>query len=132
VNRVFQLEIVTPTRYVNLENVEYLRAPGADGLFGVAGGHASALIALGVGELKVTVEGNEAFWSTSGGYAEITPEKVQLLLETAETAAEIDSKRAQDAIERAQKRLGQRDVDEKRAQAALMRAINRLRVRKRF
>ena len=130
---VFTLEIVTPTRILEAGEVSYVRCPGTDGSFGVMSGHRKAVIGLDVGEIKVTQGGKDSFYATSGGFAEITKEKVQLLVETVEKADEIDSGRAEASLTRAKGRVsGEEDgSDSKRAEAALFRAVNRLRVSKR-
>ena len=56
------------------------------------------------------------------------PEGVQLLLETFEQANEIDKKRVQASLDRAQKRLNDKNIDLERSQKALKRAQNRLHV----
>lgn len=125
----FSVEIVTPTRVITEENISYLRCPGIDGSFGVMAEHAGALIALTVGEVKITANGKDKFIATSGGFVDISTEKVLLLLETAELSNEIDAKRAENALERAKDRLKHKDaIDTLRAEAALKRAINRLHV----
>ena len=124
----FQLEIVTPTKTLDQGGVSYVRCPGTKGLFGVMGGHTEALFALAVGEIKVTKDGNTSYLSTSGGYAEVTREKVSLLLETVEEAREIDASRAREASDRAKARLSKKEGDEVRARASLFRAVNRLKV----
>ena len=98
---VFTLEIVTPTRILEAGEVSYVRCPGTDGSFGVMSGHREAVIGLDVGEIKVTQGGKDSFYATSGGLAEITKEKVQLLVETVEKADEIDSSRAEASLTRA-------------------------------
>ena len=50
----FRLEIVTPTKLMDEGNVDYIRCPGLDGSFGVMANHQNAIIALGIGEIKVT------------------------------------------------------------------------------
>ena len=124
----FQLEIVTPTKTLDQGGVSYVRCPGTKGLFGVMGGHTEALFALAVGEIKVTKDGNTSYLSTSGGYAEVTREKVSLLLETVEEARGIDASRAQEASDRAKARLSKKEGDEVRARESLFRAVNRLKV----
>ena len=124
----FQLEIVTPTKTLDQGGVSYVRCPGTKGLFGVMGGHTEALFALAVGEIKVTKDGNTSYLSTSGGYAEVTREKVSLLLETVEEAREIDASRAQEASDRAKARVSKKEGDEVRARESLFRAVNRLKV----
>ena len=127
-SRTFKLDIITPTSMHELGETEYLRAPGYDGLFGVEGGHASALITLDVGEIKVTSKGSTSYWATSGGFAEINGESVQLLLETAEPSSKIDMKRAESSVERAKKRIKDTNVDQARSRASIARAENRLKV----
>ena len=125
----FLVEIVTPTRVITKENVTYLRCPGVDGSFGVMVGHTDGIIALSVGEVKVEVGNKEKWIATSGGFADISPEKVLLLLETAEQSFEIDVERAKTAMKRAKDRIDEKGkIDIFRAEAALIRAINRLKI----
>ena len=128
----FQLEIVTPTQVIDCGPVDYLRAPSEDGLFGVMARHTRAMVSLGVGEIKYLKDGKTRTYATNGGYADIHGHKVQLLVETAEVAQEIDVDRAKVAEERARERLRQqardRTINEVRAEAALQRAVNRLNV----
>lgn len=125
----FSIEIVTPTRVITEENVSYLRCPGVDGLFGVMSGHTEAIIALTVGEVKIEVGNQEKWIATSGGFVDISSEKVLLLLETAEHSFEIDVERAKAAMKRAKDRIESKGkLDVFRAEAALIRAINRLKI----
>jgi len=128
------VEIVTPTSLQEEQQVDYLRAPGADGLFGVMPGHIPALIALDIGEFAVEQRGERRYFATSGGYAEIHNEKVVLLVETAEESGKIDTERAEASRERALERLKDKensDLDIERAKSSLRRANNRLTVAKR-
>ena len=129
----FNLEIVTPIRELDEGKVDYVRCPGLDGSFGVMSNHREGIIALTVGEIKVTRSGKDRFLAASGGFAEIMKDKVKLLVESVETAAEIDAERAQRSLERAtsRKAVKPEDMDEARIDASLARAINRLRVSKR-
>ena len=78
----FQLDIITPTNIESYNNISYVRIPALDGLTGIQAKHATAIIGLGIGEIKVTKDNKEILFSTSGGFADIKPESVQLLLET--------------------------------------------------
>ena len=80
----FQIDIITPVENINLGTSEYLRAPNLEGLFGVQARHVSSIISIGFGEIKITQKGKEEFYSTTGGYADIKPEGVVLILETFE------------------------------------------------
>ena len=123
-----QLEIITPTKVFDEGQVEYVRAASLDGLFGVQSKHAPAIIAMKTGEIKVVKEGKTNYFSTSGGFADIRPENVQLLVETAERAEDIDKDRAQTALEKAKKSLQSTDANHARARTALERSKIRLKV----
>ena len=79
----FQLEIITPTTIYTEGQVSYVRAESTEGKFGIMAKHTSAIIALGIGEIKVVKDGKNYYYATNGGYADIQPESVLLLLETA-------------------------------------------------
>lgn len=130
---MFQLDIVTPEKKVYSGQVESLRAPGADGNFGVLPRHQPMLAALTVGVLSFDEAGGKTRnLAISGGFANVARSGVTILAETAELAEEIDLARAQASYERAQARLSRKDegetFDDARARAALMRALWRLRV----
>ena len=127
-SKTFQLDIVTPTKVISESQVEYLRAPSTEGLFGILGGHAVATILIDIGEIKVTKEGKEFYYATNGGFADIRPESVMLLVETAEKVSDIDKDRAEEAMKRAQNSLQDNETDLKRAKDAITRARNRLKI----
>ena len=129
----FQFEIVTPTRTLDKGQVNYVRCPGMDGSFGVMANHLEGIIALSIGEIKVTIDGKEEYLATSGGYTEITDEKMQLLVESVEGSDEIDTDRAKRSLERAQVRKEKHslEIDGARVELSLDRALNRLRVARR-
>ena len=81
---LFQIDIITPVTNINMGTSEYLRAPNLKGLFGVKARHVSSIISIGEGEIKITQKGKENFYLTTGGYADIKPEGVILVLETFE------------------------------------------------
>tara|TARA_B100000073_G_scaffold70439_1_gene52252 strand:+ start:216 stop:614 length:399 start_codon:yes stop_codon:yes gene_type:complete len=130
--KTFSVEIVTPINSISEQNVRYVRCPGLDGSFGVLKNHREGIIALGVGEVKIENENSVEWYATSGGFAEITSDKIELLLESIEKSNEIDIKRATKSIERAKKRMiePQDKIDSVRLEASLARAINRLKVSK--
>ena len=129
------LEVVTPTRLVVSQDVDLATAPGEDGEFGVMANHAPLLASLKIGEMRITDDGNVVRMAVSGGFCEVSNNKMTVLAEAAERAEEIDVDRALRAKERAEKRLqeaaaGKADIDEARAMAALQRALVRLKVAK--
>ena len=125
------LEVATPTRLVVADTVDDVVIPGSEGYFGVLPGHAPLLATLGIGELTYHKGGAEYHLALTGGFAEVRNDKVIVLAEHAERPDEIDRARAQNARDRAERRLSGRegaDIDYARAQAALARALIRLRV----
>ncbi len=129
--KLFQLEIVTPKKTVFSEKVESFSAPGIVGGFQVLHSHAPLLSSIRIGEVKILdASGKEWRYATSGGFVEVRDNKVVMLAETAEKSEEIDTKRANASLERAQKRIAEKkiDTDLDRARIALQRAINRLKV----
>jgi F-type H+-transporting ATPase subunit epsilon len=124
-----RLEVATPTRLVVSGEADEVVVPGAEGAFGVLPGHAPLLSLVGVGEVLYRTGREEHYLAVSGGFAEVGPDHVTVLAETAERPEEIDLVRARAARERADQRLrpqaGQ-DVDVPRASAARARAQGRL------
>ena len=127
-SKTFQLDIITPTNVISEGQVEYLRAPSTDGFFGIMGGHAVATILMDIGEIKITKNGKEYYYATNGGFADIRPESVMLLVETAEKLADIDKDRAETALKRAKDILKDNATDLKRVKTAIERARNRLKI----
>ena len=131
-SKTFHLDIVTPTNVISEGQVEYLRAPSTEGLFGIMGGHAVATILMDIGEIKITKDGKEFYYATNGGFADIRPESVMLLVETAEIVSNIDKDRAEAAMKRAKDRFEGNETDLKRAKSAIERARNRLQISSRI
>ena len=109
-----------------------LRIPSLDGLTGIQARHASSIIALDIGEIKIVTNNKEKIFATSGGFADIRPEGTQLLLETFESGKTIDKKRVEQAVKKATKHLSNKNDDLKRATLALKRAKNRLAILKKL
>lgn len=126
-----KLEIVTPEKEVVNEEAQIVVAPGSLGQFGALTGHTPFLTTLKMGNLRYTdSQGQERLVFISGGFAEVLPDKVTVLAESAERRQEIDIERAKDALERAQKRLADEgksaDIDFERARIAMQRALHRI------
>lgn len=128
--RLLELEVVTAERRVLQERAESIILPAANGYLGLLPGHAPLIAGLAVGVLQFGPYGNEKRrMAISGGFAEVSGDRVTVLADTAELAEEIDLERARRAAERAEQRLRSRQahIDHHRAEMALRRAINRIR-----
>ncbi len=124
----FQLEIVTPEKKVVDTPAEEVQIPGKNGYLGILPGHAPLITELSVGEIIYRESSTEQRLAVAWGFAEVLPNKVTILAETAERPSEIDVERARKAKERAEQRLtsGDTSVDVNRALDALHRAQSRL------
>jgi F-type H+-transporting ATPase subunit epsilon len=124
-----RLEVATPTRLVVSTAVDEVVVPGVEGSFGVLPGHAALLSLVGTGEVMYRVGREEHHLAVSGGFAEVGPDHVVILAETAERPEEIDVARARAAREQAERQLRPQpgeEVDVPVALAALARAQGRL------
>jgi len=122
-----KLEVVTPHGSVLSDAVEEVSAQGSEGDFGVFPGHVPFITTLKVGMLSYR-NGNETkYIFVNSGYAEVSPDKVIVLADSAEKSEDIDVERAKAAMQRAEERLKQAEkVDFARATAALERATIRI------
>jgi F-type H+-transporting ATPase subunit epsilon len=123
-----ELVIVTPTRQLLRARAVEVTLPGANGYLGILPGHAPLMTELGIGELTYHDPAEGEPISVIRGFAEVLPDRVTVLAETAELAAEIDIARAEAAKARAEKHLASGDVDWDRASVALQRALIRIQV----
>lgn len=125
------LEVVTPERIVFADTVESVVVQGADGRIGILAQHAPLVAGLGIGPLEFgSFQGKKRLVAVSGGFVEVSHNKVTVLADTAELAEEIDVARARAARGRAERRLRERTAGTNfaRAQVALRRAASRIRV----
>ena len=127
------LSVVAPDRSVVEEPVVSVVVPGAEGYFGVLAGHTPLIAALRAGLVEYEDTGGQRhFVTVSGGFAEVSGERVNLLADAAERAQEIDVARAERALDNARKALrGELSgVTSEEATAELERAMNRIKAAK--
>ncbi len=100
-----QCEIVTQERLVFAGEADYVSLPGVEGRMGILPNHSPLLTVLDFGEVMVRSKGQEEHFAVGGGFAEVRPDRVVVLADSAERAEEIDVERAEHARERAQKAM---------------------------
>jgi F-type H+-transporting ATPase subunit epsilon len=130
------LEVVTPTGPIISDEVDIVTAPGYGGEFGVLANHAPFLSTIKIGTLSFKKDKQVKHLMISGGFSEVSNNKITFLVESAEYGHDIDVDRAMRAKERAEKRLAQaaqqtEKINRTRAEAALQRALARLRTAER-
>ena len=107
---------------------ESMVLPVKDGVYGVQAGHSPVLVAIHMGMLKFTVDGETREILVGDGIAEVTPTFVLLLVDSAERPEDIDKNRAEAARIRAEERLQHKQIMHEYYQTkiALDRAMQRL------
>lgn len=129
-----RLEIVTPERLAFSDEVDAVVVPGVEGELGVLPHHAPLVSTLGIGELRIRKGGSEESFAIVGGFLQVRPDKVVVMAETADLAAEIDVTKAEEARREAERALEsgyQEGADLAAARAALQQALLRIRVAER-
>lgn len=106
------LEIVTPEKLVFRDVVEEVTIPGSEGEFGVLMGHEPLLSMVKVGELNFTKDSKKTYYAADSGYAEVTADKVTILIESAERADMIDREETIKERDEAESRLAKMDKDD--------------------
>lgn len=124
-----RLEIVTPYGLVLSEDVDEITATGTEGEFGVLPSHVPFITTLKIGMLIFKKGTETGYVFINSGYAEVSPDKVVILADSAERAEDIDIERAIAAKKRAEERIAQAEkYDFARASAAITRASIRIQI----
>jgi F-type H+-transporting ATPase subunit epsilon len=124
-----KLEIVTPNGLLLSEDIDEVTATGTEGEFGVLPGHVPFVTTLKIGMLTYKKGTDTRFVFVGSGFAEIMPDKVIILADSAEKSEDIDLERAKEAMKRAEERLKKaEEIDFARASSSLERAITRVQI----
>ena len=128
-----KISIVTPERLVLNEEVDQVNAPGVEGDLGILYDHAPLLTTMRAGRFSYELLGEKGRETinmiVSGGYLEVTDNRVIVLAETVEFLDEIDKERAKNSLVKAEEALANTDLSDDEfaeAQNRLFRAIARL------
>lgn len=123
-------EIVTQERAVFSGKVQYVSLPGSEGRMGILPNHSSMLTTLGFGEVVVrSKDGSEEYFAIGGGFAEVQPDKVVVLADSAEQADEIDIERAESARIRAEKYMAEGVPEDPERYAQIRASLQRAQIR---
>ncbi len=122
-----KMEVVTPDRKVLEKEVKSLVVPASDGYVGILPGHAPLVTSLGIGVLNYKSDNDDDLIAISGGFMEVSENKISIMADTAECCKEINLERAKRAEQRARERLKKQesDIDFVRAERALKRSLAR-------
>jgi len=95
-----KFKIVTPERVVYESEVDQSTLPVSDGEVTILPNHRSYIASLKPGEIRLKTGDEETLLVTSGGFIEFNKNALIVLADTAERAAEIDIKRAEETARR--------------------------------
>ncbi|HMM78679.1 MAG TPA: F0F1 ATP synthase subunit epsilon [Pyrinomonadaceae bacterium] len=102
---MLKLEIVTPEKKVFDDEVESVTVPTASGEAGIFPNHAPLVSALKPGILSYSQKGGAEKMAVTGGFVEVSANKVSVLADSAETFDEVDVDAARSEREAAEKAL---------------------------
>jgi F-type H+-transporting ATPase subunit epsilon len=124
-----KLEIVTPYGLILSEDVDEVTCSGSEGEFGVLPGHVPFFTTLKIGMLVYKKGNSTKYVFVNWGYAEVGPDRVMILADSAEKSEDIDVERAKAAMKRAEDRLKKmEEFDFARSSSSLERAVVRVQV----
>lgn len=129
-----KLEIISLEKKVFEQPVESVILPTPLGETGILPNHLPLITSLKSGELRINYQGKTDYLAISGGFAEVHPDRVLVLVDAAEHAEQIDLKMAEEARLRAietMKRAGAKKEEFEEAAAELRRSLIRLKVGRR-
>jgi len=102
---MLKLEIVTPEKKVADVEVDSVTIPTASGEIGVMPHHAPLISAMKPGILSYQGKGVSERIAVSGGFVEVSDDKVAVLVDKAEHAGEIDVEAARESRADAEKSI---------------------------
>ncbi len=126
----FLLEVATPEKLVVRNDASEAQIPGSEGMLGILPGHAPLISEIEAGELSYTMDGQRHVLAIAKGWVEISGNHVRVLVDSCETADQIDIARAEESLKRALERLHspKGELDLARALNAAKRAQARIAV----
>lgn len=128
-----QLEIVTPEKIIYSGDVDEIIVNTADGEISILPHHINIFTKVLPGELTIKISGKEQFLAITGGFLEVSNNKITILADYAVRAEEIEvekaleaQKRAEAILKRKEEGISERDFAE--AQGELRKALLELHI----
>ena len=121
----FKFELVSPERVLLAGDAEEVQLSGTEGDFTVLAGHAPVVATLMPSVIHVTMPDAKKAIFVKGGFAEVTPEMLSVLVEQAIIKDEADPRHIEDELAETERLLAEEKDDE--ARLHLDRALEGLR-----
>lgn len=106
--------LVSPERELFNGEVDHVVVPGAEGEFGVLPNHAPVMSVVKPGAIRVMDAGAERRIFVNGGFADVTPEGLTVLVEDAVDLADITAADLEQQLKDAQEDLRDANTDAKK------------------
>jgi len=130
------LQILTPEKVAYTDKVDQISVPTREGEITILPNHIPLVSLMAHGELLVKNDSKEISMAVWGGFVEVRPDEVVVMTDVAERAEEIDEQKAEEARQKAENTLKEKDrlsdVAFTDAAAILEKSLTRLRVVKKY
>lgn len=124
------LEVITPEKVILKEEVDEIVVQTTTGEITILPNHEDLLTKLKEGEMLIKKHGKITYFALTGGFLEVSQNKVNILADYAIRAEDIEIAKAEEAKERAQKKLKEHQEEKEFivADAELKKAILELKI----
>ena len=131
--KTLHLVIYTPEGKEFDRDVDFVQVHTSDSYLGILPSHAPIICDVAISKLTIRENGNDTDFAVGEGMLALKNDEIKMVVNSLESADEIDIERALAAKQRAEDRLsGQlvdfNELDILRAKAALTRALNRINI----
>jgi F-type H+-transporting ATPase subunit epsilon len=129
-----KLEIVTPEAKIFEGDVESVLLPGVEGEMGILPQHEALITELNAGEVRIVQDGKTQVLAIGEGFAEVTGDSVGILTDGAVHDKDIDEKKAEEAVKRAEELLKNASLQGEEleaTQAMLARSLAQINIKRR-
>ncbi len=113
--------IITPEETIFDGEADLVIARIADGELGVLVDHAPLVSTVEIGDVRIHQDDERHIFATSDGFFKVSENLVQILVEEAVPAAEIDVSEAENRVEEAERELSRLSGEEDRERAEIER-----------
>ena len=129
----FHFELVSPDKLMFSGRAESVLVPGSEGDFVVLSDHAPVMASLRPGVVSIEdAQGKQTRVFVRGGFADVGPDGLILLAETAIPASELDRTRLDQEIQNAEEDLADAPDDQKRLAQEKLDRLRELRAAMKF
>ena len=131
-SKLYRLEVLTPEREFFNGDVEAVTVAAPDGLVTILADHTPFIMPVSVGTIRIKKDGVWEESVNTEGFMEVNHHGVMIFVQACEHPDEIDARRAEEALHRAEEQLRQKQSmsEYKQSKIALARAMARLKVTK--